>query len=183
MTSHALRAAVGAVAIAAPALHTATDVAEWYRGGFSPVQLWLNYAAFVPMPWLLLGVYAVQVPRLGAVGLVGALLYGVAFAYFGHTTMYAIAERIPTYEALWNRLGPLYTAHGALMILGGLLFAWAARRAPTLPRFAVAAFAAGLMVNLALALVAAPEILQTLGTALRNLGLIGIGYALLRDRP
>src|SRR5262245_37188752 len=95
--SDRLALAVGITAIAAPALHSLTDALEWYRGGFSPLQLALNYAAFVPMPWLALGLYAVQSPRPGAMGLVGALLYGAAFAYFGHTTLYALHEQIPTY--------------------------------------------------------------------------------------
>jgi hypothetical protein len=115
-------------------------------------------------------------------GLAGALLYGVAFAYFGHTTLYALAEAIPTYEALWQRLGAMYTLHGALMVAGGLLFAAAAWRAAQLPRAAVALFAAGLVVNLLLAVLPGPDILQTVGTALRNVGLVAMGYAVCRRR-
>jgi hypothetical protein len=174
-----LRIAVGLTALAAPALHSLTDALEWQRGGFSTVQLWLNYAAFVPMPWLLLGLYAAHDTRPHAAGLVGALLYGAAFAYFGHTTLYALAERVPTYEALWDRLGAMYTAYGAAMVCGGLLFAWAAWKAGWLQRAAVALFAAGLVVNLVLALLPAPDIAQTIGTALRNAGLMGMGYAVL----
>ena len=54
--STALEVVVGAAAIAAPVLHTITDGMEWYAGGFSDAQLWLNYLAFAPMPWLLLGI-------------------------------------------------------------------------------------------------------------------------------
>lgn len=46
-----LAAAVGIAAVVAPALHVITDVLEWHHGGFSTVQLWLNYLAFLPMPW------------------------------------------------------------------------------------------------------------------------------------
>lgn len=179
----ALAIATGVVAIAAPALHTLSDALEWQRGGFSTEQLWLNYAAFVPMPWLLLGLWAVQAPRPGATGLVGAILYGAAFAYFSHTTLYALAERVPTYEALWSRLGAAYTAHGVVMIAGGLMFAWSAWRAACLPRAAVGLFAAGLLLNLLLGLLPAPEILQVFGTALRNAGLVAMGVAVLRARP
>ena len=63
-----------------------------------------DYVAFLPMPWLLLGLYAVHKKAPGALGLAGALLYGVAFTYFAHSTLYALAEHIPTYEALWLRL-------------------------------------------------------------------------------
>jgi hypothetical protein len=155
---------------------------EWHHGGFSTIQLWLNYIAFLPMAWLLLGLYAVHERRPNVVGLVGALLYGVAFTYFAHTTLYALTEQIPTYEALWSRLGDLYTFHGALMVLGGLMFAWSALRAGWLPRGALLLFATGILWNLLLALLPAPDILQTIGSAVRNLGLMAMGYAVLFKR-
>jgi hypothetical protein len=185
MKPDSLRLVVGATAIAAPLLHSVTDAMEWYQGGFSPTQLWLNYAAFLPMPWLLLGIYAVRASELGPSALAGALLYGIAFTYFAHTTLYALESQVPDYEALWQQLGPTYTAHGAAMIVGGLLFANAALRTSTLPRLAVWLFGTGLLINLVLALVPAPDILQTVGTAVRNSGLAGMGYAVLlgkRDR-
>ena len=120
---------VGAAAIVAPILHSVTDAMEWYQHGFSHAQLWLNYVAFLPMPWLLLGMYAVHDEQLGRSALVGALLYGIAFTYFAHTTLYALASQAPTYEALWQQLGSTYTVHGAFMVVGGLLFAVAALRA------------------------------------------------------
>lgn len=170
---------MGVAAIAAPLLHCVTDAMEWYQGGFSPAQLWLNYAAFLPMPWLLLGIYAVRAERLGGYALAGALLHGVAFTYFAHTTLFALQSRAADYETLWQQLGPTYTAHGAAMTVGGLLFAWGALRGRALPRCAVLLFGAGLLVNLGLALVPAPDILQTVGTAIRNAGLVGMGHALL----
>jgi hypothetical protein len=178
--SNTLRVLVGVAAIAAPILHCVTDAMEWHHGGFSPAQLWLNYLAFLPMPWLLLAIHAVCEEELGSVGLVGALLYGVAFTYFAHTTLFALATHAPTYEAMWQQLGPTYTVHGALMVVGGLLFAWSALRAGAFPRPAVWLFGAGLLVNLVLALVPAPDILQTVGTAIRNAGLVGMGYAILK---
>jgi hypothetical protein len=177
--SIALRVVVGAAAIVAPILHCVTDAMEWYQHGFSQAQLWLNYVAFLPMPWLLLGIYAIREEELGVSALVGALLYGIAFTYFAHTTLYALASDAPTYEALWRQLGPAYTAHGALMVVGGLLFGGAALRGGGLPRPAVWLFGTGLLVNLVLALVPGPDILQTVGTAVRNAGLVGMGYAIL----
>jgi hypothetical protein len=174
---------VGWAAIVAPVLHCITDAMEWYQGGFSPLQLWLNYLAFLPMPWLLLGIYAVRSEELGPSALAGALLYGIAFTYFAHTTLYALQSQAPNYEALWRQLGPAYTAHGAVMIVGGLIFVRAALRTNALPRLAVRLFGAGLLINLGLALVPAPDILQTVGTLTRNAGLAGIGYTLLFGRP
>ena len=174
-----LQIVVGLAALVAPALHSITDLMEWYQGGFSSVQLWLNYAAFLPMPWLLLGLYALHEPRPGWIGLTGALLYGAAFTYFAHTTLYALAEGVPNYAALWQHLGTVYTINGALMVLGGLLFAWSALRSHWLPRLSLLLFAAGILVNALLSLLPAPDILQTLGSALRNIGLMAMGHAVL----
>jgi hypothetical protein len=177
-----LNIAVGIAALVAPALHSLTDVMEWRHAGFSTIQLWLNYIAFLPMPWLLLGLYSAHEPRPNAIGLIGALLYGVAFTYFAHTTLYALAEQVSAYEALWARLGALYTVHGTLMVVGGLMFAWSASRVGWLPRGALLLFAVGLILNLLLALLPVPDILQTIGSAVRNLGLMAMGYAVLFDR-
>jgi hypothetical protein len=176
----ALRVVVGTTAIAAPILHSLTDAMEWYQNGFSNTQLWLNYVAFLPMPWLLLGIYAMRTDALGTGALVGAVLYGFAFTYFAHTTLYALAVGAPNYESLWQKLGPTYTVHGALMVIGGFLFAGAALRAKCIPAVAVWLFGGGLFVNLVLAMVPAPDILQTVGTAIRNAGLVGMGYATLQ---
>ncbi len=175
----ALYLVVGIAAIVAPALHSATDAMEWYQQGFSVSQLWLNYAAFLPMSWLLLGVYVVHEPKPHAVGLIGALLYGAAFTYFAHTTLYALAERIPDYETLWSRLGSIYTLHGELMVCGGLMFGWSVLRARWLPQRSVLLFITGLIVNALLALLPAPDIFQTIGSAARNVGLVMMGVAVL----
>lgn len=176
----ALRLAVGIAAMVAPVIHSLTDAMEWYQGGFSVSQLWLNYIAFVPMSWLLLGLYVAHEPKPGAAGLIGALLYGAAFTYFAHTTLFALDVQVPTYEALWQRLGSFYTAHGALMVCGGLLFGGSVLRAGWLPRLAVFLFLAGIVANLMLSLLPAPDILQTIGSAARNAGLAYMGYFVLK---
>lgn len=175
---------IGLVAVLAPSVHVASDVLEWSAHGFSPLQLWLSYIAFLSMPALFIGLYAVQRPEIEPFGLVGALLYGAAFIYFAHTALYALAEHVATYAALWARLGSLYTLHGGLMILGGLLFGAASSRARRLPRWTALAFLVGIGLNLVLGLLDVPEILQTAGSTLRNAGLVGMGFALLgrRDR-
>jgi hypothetical protein len=78
-------------AILAPALHSVTDVMEWVHGGFFPAQLWLNYLAFLPVPVVMLGLYAAQRPRISRLEMAGALLYGFAFVDFTHTTLLALA--------------------------------------------------------------------------------------------
>ena len=182
----ALEWLVGLCALLAPPLHSLTDAIEWHQGGFSPAQLWLNYVAFLPMPWLLLGVAAIRAPRASAVAIAGAALYGLAFVYFAHTTLYALAERVGDYASLWERLGAAYTVHGALMVAGGLMFGASALRGAWLPRVAVVPFLVGIVMNLALALLPGPDILQVVGSAVRNAGLVAMGYAILgghRRRP
>ncbi len=174
-----LRLTIGVVALIAPILHSITDVMEWYHGGFSEAQLWINYVAFIPMSWLLLGIYAVHEQRPNAAGLVGAILYGAAFTYFAYTTLVALDLQVPTYELLWQQLGETYTVHGALMVLGGVLFSWSALRARWLPRLSILLFLFGLSTNLILSLLPGPAILQTIGSGVRNLGLVSIGFFLL----
>ena len=165
-------------AILAPSLHTLTDVMEWLGGGFSQTQLWLNYIAFVPLPAVLLGLYAVQRPRISLLGLVGALLYGFSFVYFTHTTLLALALGTPTYEQLWAHLGVVYTMHGALMIVGGASFGWATARAAVLPPWAAWLFLSGLMLNLVFDFLPVPAAFQIIGTTLRNAGLVGMGWGI-----
>jgi hypothetical protein len=175
-----LRVLVGLSAVIAPFLHSLSDLIEWYQGGFSTGQLWLNYIAFLPMPWLLLGIYAVHKnPEPGLFALLGALLYGAAFTYFSHTTLLALEQHTADYEALWAGLGITYTVHGALMVGGGLMFAVSALGAGWLPRLSLLLFVSGLLLNLLLALVPVPDIFQIAGSALRNIGLIAMGYAIL----
>jgi hypothetical protein len=167
-------------ALIAPTLHTATDVMEWLQGGFSLLHLWVNYFAFLPVPAVILGLYAVQRPAIPLVGLIGALLYGFSFVYFSHTTLLALALHVPTYEALWTFLGVTYTIHGVVMIVGGGCFGWATLRTGVLPRWTAALFLAGLGLNLLFGLLPVPDLIQTIGTAIRNCGLVGMGWTLAR---
>lgn len=173
---------VAITAIVAPGLHLTSDVLEWRNGGFSHLQLLINYLGFLPMPFLMIGLYAIQCPKIKWFGLLGSVLYGVAFIYFTHTTLYAFEESMPDYETLWRKLGGVYTFHGGLMITGGVLFSLATLRANVLWRSAVILFLIGIILNLVLGLLPLPEIVQIAGSTARNLGLMGIGVGLMRSR-
>ncbi|MGE0190488.1 MAG: hypothetical protein AB7T63_00465 [Planctomycetota bacterium] len=184
MGSDKLRRLVGWAAIIAPGLHSLTDVIEWVQGGFSPLQLALNYVAFLALTVLLLGLHAVQSGRAGWMSLLGALGYGFSFVYFAHTTLMALESGVPTYEDLWRHLGNAYTWQGALMVLGGVAFGIASLRARVLSRSGCALFLAGLVVNLIVALLPQPALVQTIGTLIRNGGLIVMGCDVLaQPRP
>jgi hypothetical protein len=172
---------IAITAIVAPGLHLLSDVLEWVKGGFSQFQLLINYIGFLPMPFLMLGLYAVQQPKIEWMGLLGSVLYGVAFIYFTHTTLYALEESMPDYETLWKELGGVYTFHGGLMIAGGLLFGLAALRAKVLWRSAVLLFLIGILLNLILGLLPLPEMMQITGSTARNLGLMGMGVGLIQS--
>jgi hypothetical protein len=68
------------------------------------------------------------------------------------------------------------------MVVGGVLFAIASLRAAVLPRSAVLGFLAGVLLNLVFSFLPVPEEWQTLGSTVRNLGLIGMGAGLLRQQ-
>lgn len=175
-----VRRLMGLGAMGTPALHSATDLAEWVQGGFSDWQLWLNYVAFLPMPAVMLGLYVVQRSRASIWAMAGAMVYGFAFIYFAHTTLFALSTHSPDYASLWAELGGTYTVHGGLMVAGGLAFGLATARARVFPAWTAWCFTGGVAANLVLFLLPAPDALQMAGSALRNLGVIGMGWALVR---
>lgn len=170
---------IAVTTISAPTLHIISDILEWSGSGFSHVQLLINYIGFLPIPFMMLGLFAIQRPKIGWLGLVGALLYGIAFIYFAHTTLLSLEESFPNYEALWQRLGSVYTFHGGLMIIGGLAFGFSALKAGVLSRNGIVLFLFGLLLNFLLAFSPLPDIFQTIGSTIRNVGLIVIGIGLL----
>ncbi len=181
MTNDQTKMVVAAGAIVAPAIHSATDLLE-IASGFSTVQLTLNYMAFLAIPFAVIGLHAVQRPRAGALSLIGALLYGVSFEYFAGTATYALVRGTPDYATLLRELGGQYTVHGALMVVGGVLFGVAVVRARVLPAWTGITLVVGVFVNLLLALGALPPISQIAGTVVRNVALIGMGASLLGRR-
>ena len=176
----ALQWIIAITAILAPTLHLLSDVLEWNSGGFSHMQLLINYVGFLPIPFLLFGLYAYQRPQIGWDGLLGSVLYGIAFIYFAHTTLIAIEGSISNYEMLLGKLGDVYTFHGGLMVVGGTMFGIASLRAKVLWQGAVSLFMVGIILNFGVALLPLPDILQILGSSVRNLGLIAMGVSIIR---
>jgi hypothetical protein len=170
---------IAIMAIVAPTLHLLSDLLEVTSSGFSSIQLLINYAGFLPMPFVMLGLYAYQHPKISWIGLIGTLLYGVAFIYFAHTTLVALEEAIPNYEILWRRLGVTYTFHGGLMVAGGLMLGIDAFRTSVLSRISVSLFIIGIILNLGMALLPLPEVLQIFGSSVRNLGLMAMGLSII----
>lgn len=173
-----LKKFIALLVIVAPITHTITDIWELYISGYSTTLLLVNYIAFIVLPFAIMGLFAVQRPHIKMLGLVGAFLYAYSFIYFSHTALYALEEQIPNYEILWQELGLVYTFHGGVMVVGGLLFGFVTYKLNILPRWASICFLIGVSSNLLFALIEVREISQIFGSALRNIGLAGMGYSI-----
>lgn len=179
--SHSLNRIVALATIAAAGLHLLSDLLEWLNSGFTQAQLLVNYAAFLVMPFVFVGLYSVQRSVVRWYGLLGALLYAVSFIYFAHSTLVALESSILDYPELWTRLGGMYTFHGGLMVLGGTIFGLESLRVRILSRTGVMVFLVGISLNLLFSLLPVPEGLQAVGSAFRNLGLILVGAVILNS--
>ena len=62
---------IGWIAIISPLLHILSDILEVFGGGYAASQLWINYVAFLPILFLMIGLYAFQRPRSSWMSLTG----------------------------------------------------------------------------------------------------------------
>ncbi|MBI2204746.1 MAG: hypothetical protein HYU41_12925 [Candidatus Rokubacteria bacterium] len=182
MSPPPLRAAVGITAILSCALYLAADAWEIASGQFLLVQLWLTYAAFVAVPFFMLGLHALQGSRGGVASLTGAVAYGVAFVFYAGTALYAVVSGTEDYATLVRELGLAYPLHGVLTIGGAVLFGWSVARAGVFPRWTGIVLAVGGALALLLFAAGAPPIAQVAGNTLRNVAFIGMAIAALRAR-
>ena len=177
-----LRLIIGWTAIISPLLHILSDLLEVFGGGFSASQLWINYVAFLPIPFLVIGLYAVQLPRSGWMSLTGAIAYGTSFIFFSGTTLYALVAKTADYPTLIEELGSIYTFFGGLMVVGGILFGIAVIEAKVLPRWTGWLLIFGVSLNLLFSLLAFPDLSHIFASMVRNIAFIGMGIAIIRTR-
>ena len=182
MLSNFLRSLIGLATIIAFTLHILSDLLEVFTGGFSAEQLWINYVAFLAIPFLMIGLYAVQLPLSGWMSLTGAIAYGTSFIFFAGTTLYALVAKTPDYSTLLEELGSIYTFYGGLMVVGGILFSIAVIRAKVLPIWTGWLLILGVSLNLLFHLLAFPDLSQIIGSIVRNIALVGMGIAILKTR-
>jgi len=174
---------VGIATLLAAVLYIASDLLEVAMRGFSPVQLYMTYGAFVAIPFSLMGLHAIQSARVGWLSLVGSVAYGSSFIFYAATVIYALVQQTADYANLIDSLGILYPLHGLLLIVGGLLFGWSVMRAGVLPRWTGLLLMVGVVVNLAIAALPLPDISQIIGSTLRNIAFLGMAIALLKPQP
>jgi hypothetical protein len=174
--------AIGLTAVVLSGLYFVTDVLELIHDGFSTPQLVLTYVAEAAIPLFVVGLYAVQRPQIGRLGLLGAVGYAYAYVFFTGTVLLALVNQSPDWDALVADLGPWVTVHGLLMVLAGSAFGAAVIRADVLPRWT------GVLLIIGVVLVALasplPGAAQTLCAGVRDLAFAGMGLSLLTNpRP
>jgi hypothetical protein len=169
---------VGLSAVGFSLDYIVSDLLELAQGGFSPVQLALTYAAEAALPVFVIGLYAVQRPRIGWLGLVGAIGYAYCYVAFTATVVYSVVEDVPDWVALTARLGPWFLAHGALMVAAGTCFGLAVVRAEVFPRWTGYALVAGVV--LVAVTTGFPDPVRTGAAAVRAAAFVGMGLTLLR---
>jgi Ca2+/Na+ antiporter len=169
---------IGVTAVVFSAVYLVSDVIELAQGGFSTFQLVLTYLAEAAIPLFVLGLYAMQRPQVGRLGLVAAVGYAYTFVYFTSTVVLALVERTADWTALQNRLGAWLTVHSVLMVVAGVAFGVAVIRAKVFPQWTGIALILGMV--LMTATTALPDALRTMSAGVRDVAFAGMGASLLR---
>jgi hypothetical protein len=169
---------VGASALVFSLLYLASDVIELLQGDFSTTQLALTYAGEAAIPLFVLGLYALQRPRIGRLGLAGAVAYAYTFVFFTSTVVYALVNGTNDWSALERQFGAWITVHAVLMVLAGVMFGLAVLRARVLPQWTGATLIAGMVLMAATA--SLPDVVRTASAGVRDLAFAAMGLSLLR---
>jgi len=175
-----LRRLVGLAAIVFSAIYLISDLIEVAQGNFSTFRLSLTCVGEAMIPLFVLGLYAAQRPRIGRLGLFGAVAYAYSYVFFTGTVLYALIAGTRNYHALTKVFGAWMTVHGLIMLIGGLAFGLAVVRARMLPLWTGVC----LMVGVALVVAASglSNVARTLAEAVPATAFMGMGFALLSRR-
>ena len=178
-TNADLRLVVGLAAVGFSALYVISDLIEVAQGGFSTFRLVLTYLAAAAIPLFVIALYAMQRPRIGRLGLFGALAYAYSYVFFTTTVVYALAAGTPNWHALGKVFGAWMTVHGLIMVVGGLAFGLATLRAGVFPRWTGVCLMAGVVLVAAAA--GLPNLTRTAAEAVPAAAFIGMGLVLLNS--
>lgn len=147
------------------------------QGEFTDVRLVMTYAGEATLPLFVLGLYSVQRPYIGRLGLVGAVAYAYAYVFFTSTVVYALVSGTRNYDDLATRFGASMVVHGAVLVVGGVALGVAVLRAGVLPRWTGFCLIVGVIAVAAVS--GLPNVAGTLAAALPAAAFIGMGCALL----
>lgn len=168
---------IGAAAVGFSTLYLVSDLIELGQGSFSTVQLALTYVSEATIPLFVIGIYAVQRPRIGWLGLLGAVGYAYAFVFFSSTVVYALLDDVPDWNALVDRMGASMTVHSVLMVASGVALGFAVRRARVLPAWTGTLLIVGMFAMVGAAVL--PDVFQVAAAAVRDVALAAMGASLL----
>ncbi|MEP6851695.1 MAG: hypothetical protein ABJA87_03415 [bacterium] len=160
------------------AVYLASDILEVGQGQFSTSRLALTYAGEAGIPLFVLGLYAVQRPRIGRLGLFGAVAYAYSYGFFTSTVVYALVAHTPNYEGVTKAFGAWMIVHGLIMLIGEAAFGVAVVRAKVLPRWTGVCLAVGVL--LVAAASGLPVFARTIAEGVPAAAFIGMGAVLLR---
>jgi hypothetical protein len=169
---------VGVTTIVFTVAYLASDIIEVGQGHFSTLRLALTYAGEAAIPLFVLGLYALQRPHIGRLGLFGAAAYAYAYVFFTSTVDYALVTHTRDYQGVTRAFGPWMVIHGLIMVIGGVCFGLAVVRARVLPRWSGICLAAGAVVVAGAS--ALSTVVRTFAEAVPAAAFIGMGCALLR---
>lgn len=149
-------------------------------GDLDPVALLAAAVAALAMPAVLIGLAVEQRPGFAAIGQAGAVVFAVGSVGLAFVALYALAAGVQSLDSLRSQLGEVIPAAQAALVPAGLAFAGATYARGLLPRWGSAAFALGLV--LLLLTLDGPTSFALAAEVLRDLGLLGMGLALLPVR-
>ena len=179
----AFRTLVGVSAMAASALLVASGAMELVAGRLFPLQLLAGYVALAAMPFVALGLNALQQPRGGWVGLLGAVLFGAGVTGLSAAALYALVTGLTEADLVRDDFGGIYALDAAAFLAGGLLFGASVLRARAFPAWAGIALVAGVVLSGALAGAGKPGQAQALATAATSAAFAGMAVRCLGGGP
>jgi hypothetical protein len=171
---------VALAAIGSSAIYFISDLIEVAQGNFSTLRLALTYVGEAAIPMFVIGLYAVQRPRIGRLGLLGAVAFAYSYVFFTTTVIYALTAGTQNWNALGKVFGAWMTIHGLIMLVGGLAFGLAVVRAGVLPRWTGVCLMAGVVLIVAMS--GQSNVARTAAEAVTATAFIGMGVALLTRR-
>ena len=153
---------------------------EAAQGNFSTARLALTYLGEAGIVFVPLGLYAVQRPRIGRLGLYGALAYAYSFVFFTSTVVYALAAGSKNWTAVTRVFGGWLVLHGAIMVADGAAFRLAVIKTAVLPHWTGACLMAGVV--LVAATTAMHSAVRACSAVVPAAAFIGMGVTVLRER-
>lgn len=179
VTDRGLVVWVGIAAIVFPAVYLVSDLVEVAQGDFSTFRLTLTYIGEAGFALFVVGLCAVLRGSIDGLGALGGLAYAYSYVFFTSTVVWAIVAGIPNWEALGDDFGWWITAHGAVVVVGGIAFGLAIARGGVLPAWTGYALAAGVVLVAAASGLGNLE--RTVAAAVPDAAFVGMGIALLRE--